>query len=64
MTYLKYFLTISDRGVTSLLDVLNDYRKSLKLIFDGRHFLYTPTHQRKAKHLKNCLKIEMSISTR
>jgi REP element-mobilizing transposase RayT len=57
-------LTISDLGATSLLDVLNDYRKSLKLIFDGRHFPSIPTHLRKVKHLKICLKVEILISTR
>ena len=61
---LKFFQTISDPGVTSLLDVLNDYRKRLKSIFDGLLSLFIETPRRKAKHLRNCLKAERSMLTR
>jgi hypothetical protein len=64
LSYLKYFLTTFDLGVISLLEVLNGYRRSLKLIFAGLHSHSIGIPRRKVKHLKSCLKVEMLILTR
>jgi hypothetical protein len=64
LRHLKYFLTTFDLGVISLLEVLNGYAKSLKLISGGLHSHSIRIHQRKVKRLKSCLKVEILILTR
>ena len=58
---LNYFQTIFDRGAISLPGVLKDFKKILKLIFNGRHSRFIQIRRIKDGHWKNCLPVEILI---